>query len=59
MNLRHFVIEQKETNDKTLSRAALTFNESNRVSHMARRAWFDGRVRLYLIKRERRDCVRG
>ncbi|HLM60589.1 MAG TPA: FecR domain-containing protein [Pyrinomonadaceae bacterium] len=30
MNLRHFVIEQKETNGKTLSRAALTFNESNR-----------------------------
>lgn len=30
MNLRHFVVEQKETGGKTLSRAALTFNESNR-----------------------------
>ncbi len=30
MNLRHFVVEQKEVNGKTLSRAALTFNESNR-----------------------------
>ncbi|HXG86040.1 MAG TPA: hypothetical protein VNI84_18620, partial [Pyrinomonadaceae bacterium] len=30
MNLRHFVVEQKELNGKTLSRAALTFNESNR-----------------------------
>jgi hypothetical protein len=30
MNLRHFVVEQKETNGKTLSRAALTFNEANR-----------------------------
>ena len=29
-NLRHFVVEQKESNGKTLSRAALTFNESNR-----------------------------
>ena len=30
MNLRHFVVEQKETGGKTLSRAALTFSESNR-----------------------------
>ncbi len=30
MNLRHFVVEQKELNGKTLSRAALTFSESNR-----------------------------
>ena len=30
MNLRHFVVEQKEVNGKTLSRAALTFNEPNR-----------------------------
>ncbi len=30
MNLRHFVVEQKEVNGKTLSRAALTFSESNR-----------------------------
>ena len=30
MNLRHFVVEQKEVGGKTLSRAALTFNESNR-----------------------------
>jgi hypothetical protein len=30
MNLRHFVVEQKEVSGKTLSRAALTFNESNR-----------------------------
>ncbi len=30
MNLRHFVVEQKETGGKTLSRAALTFYESNR-----------------------------
>ena len=29
-NLRHFVVEQKQSNGKTLSRAALTFNESNR-----------------------------
>ncbi len=27
MNLRHFVVEQKEANGKTLSRAALTFSE--------------------------------
>jgi hypothetical protein len=30
MNLRHFVVEQKEVQGKTLSQAALTFNESNR-----------------------------
>jgi hypothetical protein len=30
MNLRHFVVEQKQINGKTLSRAALTFSESNR-----------------------------
>jgi hypothetical protein len=30
MNLRHFVVEQKQTNGKTLSRAALTFSEANR-----------------------------
>jgi hypothetical protein len=30
MNLRHFVAEQKEVGGKTLSRAALTFSESNR-----------------------------
>ncbi len=30
MNLRHFVVEQKEVDGKTLSRAALTFNEPNR-----------------------------
>lgn len=30
MNLRHFVVEQKEVGGKTLSRAALTFNEPNR-----------------------------
>ncbi|MDQ3220400.1 MAG: DUF3352 domain-containing protein, partial [Acidobacteriota bacterium] len=30
MNLRHFVVEQKEVEGKTLSRAALTFNEANR-----------------------------
>jgi hypothetical protein len=29
-NLRHFVVEQKEANGKTLSRAALTFSEANR-----------------------------
>ena len=29
MNLRHFVVEQKEVNGKTLSRAALTFSEPN------------------------------
>jgi hypothetical protein len=29
-NLRHFVVEQKEVNGKTLSRAALTFSEANR-----------------------------
>lgn len=30
MNLRHFVVEQKEVGGKTLSQAALTFSESNR-----------------------------
>lgn len=30
MNLRHFVVEQKEVKGKTLSQAALTFNEPNR-----------------------------
>ena len=30
MNLRHFVVEQKQVNSKTLSRAALTFSEPNR-----------------------------
>lgn len=30
MSLRHFVVEQKEVNGKTLSRAALTFSERNR-----------------------------
>lgn len=30
LNLRDFVVEQKETNGKTLSRAALTFSEPNR-----------------------------
>jgi len=30
MNLRYFVVEQKEVDGKTLSRAALTFSESNR-----------------------------
>ncbi len=30
MNLRYFVVEQKQTNGKTLSRAALTFSEPNR-----------------------------
>jgi ferric-dicitrate binding protein FerR (iron transport regulator) len=30
MNLRHFVVEQKQVNGKTLSRAALTFSEPNR-----------------------------
>ena len=30
MNLRHFVIEQKEQNGRTLSQAALTFSEANR-----------------------------
>ena len=30
MNLRHFVVEQKEDGGKTLSRAALTFSEPNR-----------------------------
>lgn len=30
MNLRHFVVEQKQTGGKTLSRAALTFSEPNR-----------------------------
>jgi hypothetical protein len=30
MSLRHFVVEQKEVGGKTLSRAALTFSESNR-----------------------------
>jgi len=30
MSLRHFVVEQKEVGGKTLSRAALTFGESNR-----------------------------
>ncbi|HEY0426516.1 MAG TPA: FecR domain-containing protein [Pyrinomonadaceae bacterium] len=30
MDLRHFVVEQKEVNGKTLSRAALTFSEPNR-----------------------------
>ncbi len=30
MNLRHFVAEQKELNGKTLSQAALTFNEANK-----------------------------
>ena len=30
MSLRHFVVEQKEVNGKTLSRAALTFSEANR-----------------------------
>ena len=30
MSLRHFVVEQKEANGKTLSRAALTFSEPNR-----------------------------
>lgn len=29
-NLRHFIVEQKEMNGKTLSRAALTFNEPGR-----------------------------
>ncbi|HEX6127310.1 MAG TPA: FecR domain-containing protein [Pyrinomonadaceae bacterium] len=29
-NLRHFVVEQKEVNGKTLSQAALTFSEANR-----------------------------
>jgi hypothetical protein len=30
MNLRHFVVEQKEAGGKTLSRAALTFSEAKR-----------------------------
>ncbi|MEO8649069.1 MAG: FecR domain-containing protein [Acidobacteriota bacterium] len=30
MNLRHFIVEQKEVDGKTLSRAALTFSESNK-----------------------------
>jgi hypothetical protein len=30
MSLRHFVVEQKQVNGKTLSRAALTFSEPNR-----------------------------
>jgi hypothetical protein len=30
MNLRHFVVEQKQVGGKTLSRAALTFSEANR-----------------------------
>jgi ferric-dicitrate binding protein FerR (iron transport regulator) len=30
MNLRHFVVEQKEVGGRTLSQAALTFSESNR-----------------------------
>ncbi len=30
MNLRHFVVEQKQVSGKTLSRAALTFNEQKR-----------------------------
>src|SRR5687767_3002897 len=30
MNLRHFVAEQKESNGRTLSKAALTFSEGNR-----------------------------
>lgn len=30
MNLKHFVVEQKETGGKTLSRAALTFNEADK-----------------------------
>lgn len=30
MSLRHFVVEQKQVGGKTLSRAALTFSESNR-----------------------------
>ena len=30
MNLRHFVVEQKQAGGKTLSRAALTFSEANR-----------------------------
>jgi ferric-dicitrate binding protein FerR (iron transport regulator) len=30
MNLRHFVVEQKQAGGKTLSRAALTFNEPDR-----------------------------
>jgi len=30
MNLRHFVVEQKESQGKTLTKADLTFNESNR-----------------------------
>jgi hypothetical protein len=30
MNLRHFVAEQKESNGKTLSQAALTFSEADR-----------------------------
>lgn len=30
MNLRDFIVEQKEVNGKTLSRAALTFSEANR-----------------------------
>ena len=30
MNLRDFVVEQKQVDGKTLSRAALTFNEANR-----------------------------
>ena len=30
LNLRHFVAEQKDVNGKTLSQAALTFNEPNR-----------------------------
>jgi len=30
MNLRHFVVEQKQVGGKTLSRAALTFSEPNR-----------------------------
>lgn len=30
MNLRDFVVEQKDVNGKTLSRAALTFSEANR-----------------------------
>lgn len=30
MNLRHFVVEQKETDGRTLSQAALTFNQADR-----------------------------
>jgi hypothetical protein len=59
MNLRHFVVEQKEVGGRTLSQAALTFSESNRgIASWLAAPGTDGCVGIYLAQRERRDGIR-